>query len=214
MAEDANGLEPTPPSSLDLPEDYSDFAPEDGQDPSTAKRKHQRGGRKASAAKPKIIKGKSVTRIPRLLPTDIPSDDRPEEEEEEENEDPPEEHLEEQKGVGESSKRTQTQPAPPSSEPNPIETGIRAFNLKKAKASGGQPVKIRSQKVKARKSKKQKKKDKKRAALDESDDSEESSSDEDEGKPDELSIRLGLNLVVEIFLKAKIKGDVTITFLQ
>ncbi len=203
--------ESTPLPSLDVPDDYSDLAPEDVQDPSTAKRKHQRGGRKAAALK--TVKRKSTTRIPPLLPADINPDDS----EPEESADKDENVGEEQAEVGDTSKLKQPEPTPPSKKSNPFETGIRAFNLKKAQASGGQPVKVRPQRRKSskknRKAKKQK--DKKHAALDESDvDSEESSSDEEEGKQDEVSIRLDLNLVVEIFLKAKIKGDVTITFLQ
>jgi len=44
--------------------------------------------------------------------------------------------------------------------------------------------------------------------------SEESEESEEEGekKQKPMSIRLDLNLVIEIFLKAKIQGDVTITF--
>ncbi|KAE8445774.1 hypothetical protein EG329_012832 [Mollisiaceae sp. DMI_Dod_QoI] len=105
---------------------------------------------------------------------------------------------------------------------SPFETGIRAFNLKKAEHSGGRPIGVRatsrsgkkSKKAKKSKSKSKKKKGRKASVESDSDSDEESEEDSDEEmKQKPMSIRLDLNLMVEIFLKAKIKGDVTITFL-
>lgn len=104
--------------------------------------------------------------------------------------------------------------------PSPFETGIKAFNLKRAESSGGRPIGVRAtpstsskKPAKAKKPKKSSKKSKKAKA--ESDSEEEGESDDsfEEQKQKPMSIRLDLNLMVEIFLKAKIKGDVTITFL-
>jgi hypothetical protein len=102
--------------------------------------------------------------------------------------------------------------------PTPFETGIRAFNLKRAASSAGRPVGVRatteSKKSKKKAAKKKKKKAKHEVKEEESEEEDSSEEEEDEEpatKP--MSIRLDLNLVVEIFLKAKIQGDVTITFL-
>jgi len=102
-------------------------------------------------------------------------------------------------------------------QPSAFETGIRAFNLKKAAESAGRPVSVRAEKKKWKKKEKEKAKKKKKKREPEVDETDESSSDEDEEKEHEtkpgMAIRLDLNLIVEIFLKAKIQGDVTITFL-
>lgn len=129
----------------------------------------------------------------------------------------PEEYLLEQSGtVCDKCKQSTGKKSSPES---PFETGIRAFNVKRAQGSGGRPIGVRATSSKSKKSKKsatkKKKKQKKKAAEEETSSSNEEDTDEeddeDERKP--MSIRLDLNLMVEIFLKAKIKGDVTITFL-
>lgn len=103
--------------------------------------------------------------------------------------------------------------------PSPFETGIKAFNLKRAEASGGRPIGVRahptsSNTKKTAKSKTSKKPKKSKKASVQSESEEEGSVDSfEEQKQKPMSIRLDLNLMVEIFLKAKIKGDVTITFL-
>lgn len=107
----------------------------------------------------------------------------------------------------------------PEEQPTPFETGIRAFNLKKAASSSGRPVGVRTttseDKKSKKKSSKKKKKKKQKAEVKESETEDESSSEEEEEeKPRPMSIKLDLNLVIEIFLKAKIQGDVTITFLE
>ncbi|KAF8850883.1 hypothetical protein BDZ45DRAFT_679510 [Acephala macrosclerotiorum] len=115
------------------------------------------------------------------------------------------------------------QPRPTATESNPtktespFETGIKAFNLKKASGSGGRPIGVRAQSTsekKSKKSKKPKKSEKKgKKPMDESDSDGDSDESEEELNQRPMSIRLDLNLMVEIFLKARIKGDVTITFL-
>ncbi|KAG9236842.1 hypothetical protein BJ875DRAFT_455330 [Amylocarpus encephaloides] len=122
------------------------------------------------------------------------------------------------------------------------DTGIKTFNLKKTEESGPRPFGItlerpdsESKKVKTTKTKnkvKPKNKSKPKVRCDkcgrkskkETEENWESggSSGEDESEEEEkeqpkqkpFAIRLDLNLELEIFLRAKIKGDVTITFLQ
>ncbi|EPE30786.1 hypothetical protein GLAREA_03753 [Glarea lozoyensis ATCC 20868] len=202
---------PTPDPTL--PEDYSDAPSVAPQDPSKIKRKHQRGGRKQ-----KQQQNQQSLSEAQLL-----------EEQEREN-------FEEQEGRG--------KPALPElkhrSSNTRKATGIRTFNLKRAESSGGRAVGVsvddsnnESKKVKNKvkpknKSKRKVKcdkcgqKSKKKTAEEnwESQDSSEESEEEEEQKPEKpkekkpFAIRLDLNLELEIFLRAKIKGDVTITFLQ
>jgi hypothetical protein len=157
-----------------------------------------------------------------------PGEDYYEEEEEEEESATRPTHRENVSGSPESldfctncSAPRQPKPAATESKPakqeSPFGTGIKAFNLKKASGSGGRPIGVRAQSTsekklkRSKKSKKSKKKAKK--AMDESDSDEESDESEEELNQKPMSIRLDLNLMVEIFLKARIKGDVTITFL-
>ncbi|KAF4626195.1 hypothetical protein G7Y89_g11969 [Cudoniella acicularis] len=124
----------------------------------------------------------------------------------------------------------------------PFDTGIKTFNMKKADQSGGRTLgislgeksktatKTKTKKAKAKAKTKSKNKvkctkcgRKKKKNADEKEDwesegEEENSSEEEEEeekpkKKKPVSIRLDLNLELEIFLRAKIKGDVTITFL-
>ncbi|KAI6716178.1 hypothetical protein JHW43_001281 [Diplocarpon mali] len=118
----------------------------------------------------------------------------------------------------------------------PFDTGIRAFNIRRA-AGGRRPVSVRAPPARRKPSAKRRGKQRTRpdddeaagAAADDDDGvgeteardggsraSTEGSASEaprnaGAGKP--MSIRLDLNLMVEVFLKAKIQGDVTITFL-
>ena len=109
--------------------------------------------------------------------------------------------------------------------PTPFETGIKAFNLRRAEQSGGRPVGVsidrgdktngETTKKSKKKSKKKAKKGKKRKESSSDDDSSSSSESEEDEKEKRkpLAIRLDLNLELEIFLRAKIKGEITITFL-
>lgn len=225
----------TPSPSFE--DDYSE-GPSDS--PSAERRKYHRGGRKHSERESRLPP------VPKPAPNDDPREgetleeynerireelsqenqnggkykeqDRPpngEHHEAEGEEQDPEEYLLEQSGtVCDKCKQSTGKKSSPES---PFETGIRAFNVKRAQGSGGRPIGVRAtSSSKSKKSKKsatkKKKKQKKKAAEEEtSSSSEETTDEEDERKP--MSIRLDLNLMVEIFLKAKIKGDVTITFL-
>jgi len=116
------------------------------------------------------------------------------------------------------------------------DTGIKAFNMKRAESSGGRPMGITIERPKApgkskgkqkakkkgKATKKAEKKAEKEEGAEKDGENDEDYEDEDEESETEtetetrkpVSIRLDLNLEVEIFLRAKIKGDVTITFLE
>jgi hypothetical protein len=197
--------EPFPANTSTLPADYSDVPSSDHQDSSKQRRKHQRGGRK-----------KKSEDLQSVSESHLPAEDNEESYEEEERETP--------------------QPAKPKlkhrdSKP-PFDTGIRAFNLKRAESSGGRPfgISVGDKKSKSKSktkskskasSRRRKQKEREREEEKEhweSDSNEEGteSEEEEEEKPQQqkpFSIRLDLNLELEIFLRAKIKGDVTITFL-
>lgn len=196
-----------PATSPPLPDDYSDVTA-DSQDETSERRKYQRGGRKQT----------KTSRIPPISESQIPEEPQHREETKENG---VETELKEttcpecaaRKQAAETTKPPQT----------PFETGIRAFNLKKAASSGGRPIGVRptseSTKPEKKSSKNKKKKKKKRKVEEKDSESEESSESEDEQEQGEqdrkpMSIRLDLNIVLEIFLKAKIQGDVTITFLE
>lgn len=173
------------------------------------KRKHQRGGRKG--------KSKSVQTSESHKPWSerngrLEHFSEPEE---------PEEELEEQ-----DARLNGDEPTSKNAIPEEFDTGIKAFNLKRAQSSGGRrpfglsvdggKKKETTSKKEKKKEKKVRKKDKKKKKREqESDEDEDSDSSSDEEPPRKpLSIRLDLNLELEIFLRAKVKGDITITFLE
>ncbi|CAG8972352.1 hypothetical protein HYALB_00005020 [Hymenoscyphus albidus] len=208
--------------------DYSDVPELPTPDIPKQQRKHRRGGRKQRQTEQQAAQ-------------DFPDSQGPEDEENEE--------FERQEGRGNITlpklKRRPTNMR--------RETGIRAFNLKRADSSGGRPFGVSLQKgdndleeTKQTKSKsktktttKPKNKAKRKVKCEtcgrkskreeeenwESQDSSDEESEEEkevkkEPKEEEkpkaqkpMSIRLDLNLELEIFLRAKIKGDVTVTFL-
>jgi hypothetical protein len=202
---------PTPDPTL--PEDYSDAPSAAPQDSSKVKRKHQRGGRRQRQQQDQQAMSEA-----QLL-----------EEQERENfealEGRRKPSLPELKHRSSNSRKA---------------TGIKTFNLKRAESSGGRAfgVSVDDSNNESRKLKKQvkpKNKSKRKVKCDKcgrkskkkaeeekwesEDSSEESEEDEGEKKPEKpkekkpFAIRLDLNLELEIFLRAKIKGDVTITFL-
>jgi len=201
-----------PATSPPLPDDYSDVASEQSEDDAAAERqKYQRGGRKKNTTKV------SKSRMPPIPDSQIA---------------PEPEHREEQELLQEETKVNGTttcaecaarkqKPAPKVQRP-PFETGIRAFNLKKAAGSGGRPVGLRATTAESKKAKKKsaKKKKKPQPEVKESETEEETTTEEEqeeeekqeESKP--VKIKLDLDLMIEIFLKAKIQGEVTITFLE
>lgn len=193
-------------------DDYSDIASEHSGNEHEEKRRYRRGGRKESRS------GSSKEEIDLL------------------------EGLENSPGDNSKSKPEKTgtpcpycsgepqikEPSPKQSIPEPFDTGIRAFNIRKA-AGGRRPVSVRApsgrKKSQASSTKRTKKKKEQttddveyQTDADESDsrtanDDNRSEEQEDPRAAKPMSIRLDLNLIVEVFLKAKIKGDVTITFL-
>jgi hypothetical protein len=216
-----------------LAEDYSDLA---SDSPSVERRRHQRGGRKKSERESRLPP------VPKPAPNDDPQEDETLEEynqrirmrnlnstnrneaqhEGDENQthgdyygvDEGDNEPEESGTVCDRCKQKTRSSAQPDS---PFETGIKAFNVKRAQNSGGRPFGVRAtshsakpKKSAAKKTKKQREKAAKEEMESSTEDSDRKDS-ENERKP--MSIRLDLNLMVEIFLKAKIKGDVTITFL-
>lgn len=82
------------------------------------------------------------------------------------------------------------------------DTGIRAFNIRRLQGGEGPPVGISIDRGEDAEGTKKKSSDGKGGG-----------GGENSEKPKPISIRLDINLEVEIFLKAKIQGDVTITFL-
>ncbi|KAH6669466.1 hypothetical protein B0J14DRAFT_120366 [Halenospora varia] len=192
---------PAPEQDLEASE-YSDVP--SNEDSSTSRRRYQRGGRKQRQK-------------------DAPSDS-----------DNFQGEVEVENGVNGRKKRTMNSALPHRGSTPTLGTGIKAFNMRKADQSGGRPFGVSverpksntpSQKKRGSKAKSKKKtcgecgrKKKKSREEDWEDDSgeEDESSSEEEEKPKgkkPMSIRLDLNLELEIFLRAKIKGDVTITFL-
>ncbi|PMD14483.1 hypothetical protein NA56DRAFT_650808 [Hyaloscypha hepaticicola] len=234
-----------PPSSPPLPDDYSDVesahSSEVEEDAATERRKYQRGGRKKSTTQTT-----RESRMPPVPESEVGAEPSHREEfslehgdthinggsrmngkinttRVEQERDPEVEKEMEGKVCPEcAARKQQAAPAAQHAEqkqPSAFETGIRAFNLKRAAESAGRPVSVRAEKKKSKKKEKEKAKKKKKKREPEVDETDESSSDEDEEeetekKPAGMAIRLDLNLIVEIFLKAKIQGDVTITFLE
>jgi len=211
----------TPPPSTNQDE-YSDL---DSQNSQTERRKYQRGGRKKGTGRASHIP--PIPQDPLMPPEDYEdppevnhSDAGPELLQREPEKDEP--HNERPEICPNCSAKSRTPSAEslrPSEEiPKPFQTGIRAFNMKRAAGSSGRPIGVRatSGKEKKRNSKeKRRSKKSRRAESSEEEEMETDGSEEGDGekKQKPMSIRLDLNLVIEIFLKAKIQGDVTITFL-
>jgi hypothetical protein len=197
-----------PPTSPPLPDDYSDVDSVHSEDDAAAERqKFQRGGRKNNTTK--------HTRESRLPPVPEPEIAAEPKHREDVKMDQADIQVNGTVCPECAARKQKTE----QKQPTPFETGIRAFNLKRAASSGGRPVGVRTTTSESKKSKKKapkKKKKKEKVEVKETESEEESSSEEEEDKEPEakpMSIRLDLNLVIEIFLKAKIQGDVTITFL-
>jgi hypothetical protein len=101
------------------------------------------------------------------------------------------------------------------------DTGIRAFNIKKAKSSGGRPVGITIERPKSPGKSSGKGKGKKckksngavEGDLEEEGEEQYEEADTETETRNPVSIRLDLDLEVEVFLRARIQGAVTITFL-
>jgi len=213
----------TPPFSTNQ-DDYSDL---DSQNSQTERRKHQRGGRKTNTGRASHIS--PLPQDPLMPPEEYDnppdvhhSDEEPNPLQNEAKKDEPQgERPEICPNCLEKSRTPSAESLKPAEEiPKPFRTGIRAFNMKRAAGSRGRPIGVRTSSGKEKKgNSKEKKKKRKKSRKTESSEEEESETDESEEgdgekKQKPMSIRLDLNLVIEIFLKAKIQGDVTITFLE
>lgn len=218
--------EPTRPDAI--PGDYSDIESIDSQSPSSSRRRHQRGGRRkrpseSERSAPVPAPQSPMTTQSQDQGTQTDSDSRLEPY----SADYDEEALEKAR-----SSRVPEAKGPRSPKKSKTKrTGVKGFNIKRAESSGGRPMGISierpkdpskakgKRKEKARKTKEQQPETKAEEGNLNEDQEDEYETDEDEETETEtetrkpVSIRLDLNLEVEIFLRAKIKGDVTITFL-
>jgi hypothetical protein len=204
---------PTPPRSSNASADYSDAASVDSQNPSVPRRRHPRGGRKKRNKKGGRLQSVSEFEVP--LSNNQSSQDadvQPTVEEDAHEEAYDAEELRKAK-----SSRSEKQRSPRATTTT-ADTGVRAFNLAKAQSSGGRPFGLTIERERSPGAKvKGKKAQGENRGTDKTGDREGGREEEDQGRDIEtrkpVSIRLDLNLEVEIFLRAKIKGDVTITFL-
>jgi hypothetical protein len=223
-----------PPSQNgdDASSDYSDVASVDSQNPTSPRRRHQRGGRKGRRKQGRKLQSVSEFAVP--SPTGSETQDQATQTGTDSKvgsgaEDYDEEELQKARSSrAPSAKKDKTR-----EKSKKRDTGVKAFNMKRAESSGGRPMGITIERPKApgkskgkqkgkKKGKATKKAEKKAEKGEEKDgENDEDYEDEDEDEETEtetetrkpVSIRLDLNLEVEIFLRAKIKGDVTITFL-
>jgi hypothetical protein len=199
-----------PPTNPPFPVNGSEVVSAPSEDDAAAERqKYQRGGRKKNTTK---------SRMPPIPDSQIAPEPEYRNVREEVRAEREEKRINNGTTCPECAARKQ-KPAP--KQRPPFETGIRSFNLKKA--AGVQPIGVRtttseSKKTKTKPAKKKKKLD---SEVYESGNEEESPGEEEEveseaGEREEskpMKIKLDLDLMIEIFLKAKIKGEVTITFL-
>jgi hypothetical protein len=230
---DSNDLQLPEEPDEEIEEDQSSYSDVDSQGSTAARRRYQRGGRKnATNRTPKDPNNNLDVEI---LDYQEKSTKAPQEEDTEACTKCG--HLKSGSLPAIGAKR-RSKKKRPGLEKSGTDTGVRAFNMKKAQESGGsggqkgaRPFGITLEKLKSTQSATEGATKKRRARADqvekkshgEERENWESESEEDEEEPQQqkpekeerecVSIRLDLNLELEIFLKAKIKGDVTITFL-
>lgn len=194
----------TPPISNNAPSDYSDAPSGDLSHPSTQKRRNKRGGRK-NRGRTQPLQSVSEIGIPERKDKEHHSPPQPESRDEDSSQASDSNSMSHKSGTEKS--RDPKSSRPSGNRKPKADTGIRAFNLKRAESSGGgPPIAVV---VERRKPKGKPKSDTKERNSGEPSDKEE----EETERTKCLQIRFDLNLEVEIFLKAKIKGDVTVTFL-
>jgi len=196
---------PTPRSN-NAPSDYSDVAPGESQHSISQRRRNKRGGRKKKEKAEQqfeIPRGQRQEQDAQAEPkwTDGNSDS--------ENYDP-EELQKTSSPQPSSAKKWSTSTTPKA------DTSIRAFNLKKAKSSGGgRPVGVTVERPNSKnKANKKKNKETSENSCDEKSEERDRREEKKTEKTKSVSIRFDLNVEIEIFLRAKIKGDVTMTFLE
>jgi uncharacterized protein (DUF4415 family) len=166
-----------------------DLGSTNSDEPASDRKTYKRGGRKEDTSRWNSLS----SRLPPLGPDDE-SDGEEEQEKEPSCADEP---------------TDERQPRPRA---KPFKTGISSFNLKRAEGSGGRPMGVTvddpTTKVSAEHEFDQ---PKRKTTPDKGKQRERPQREPEEKKP--VQIRLDLNLMIEVFLRAKIQGDVTITFL-
>jgi len=204
------GKDVPPMNQAHSPQDYSDVASVGSQQSSSQRRRHRRGGRKnnGKAARSQAASESHKPWSERKGRLDAGSESHPASEDEHDGQ-----------NEEETSQPSQETPSGdrkfgPIGVPTAFETGVRSFNLKRATGSGtGRPfgVTVEGEKANGGSKKSKGKKKSKKETEDDGDGASEEGAKSEKQRP--FAIRLDLNLELEIFLRAKIKGDVTITFL-
>lgn len=169
-----------------------DLSSTNTDEPASDRKKYQRGGRKEDTSRWNSLS----SRLPPLGP-----DDESDGEDQQEKESPRAEDPKERE---------------PRSRASTFKTGISSFNLKRAEGSGGRPMGVTvddpTTKVPAEHEfDKERRKTTSDKGQPRTEREERQHMEPEEKKP--VQIRLDLNLMIEVFLRAKIQGDVTITFL-
>lgn len=201
---------PASPVVLADEHDYSDAASVDSQHP-RPQRRYQRGGRKE--------KQQSTRDTPACCGCEIHCKSIPEESdalqdeqlEEEEAEQAAEDYDQQELRNARSSRKASGERRKTAGR---RDTGFGKFNVKRAEQSGGRPFGLSVERPESsnKAEKKAPKKTRPKAQSDENNGDEEEDGEEEE-KRQPVAIRLDLNLELEIFLRAKVKGSIEITFL-
>lgn len=196
---------PTPPQSTEELHNYSDAPSVDSQHSHPQQRRHQRGGRKPKQRDGRQAQSCSGCGIHcgQGREDDVEEESEPEEEQNEAD-DYDQQSLRNARSRKSAGARPKVAPK--------SDTGFKVFNMERAEASGGRrPFGVTVERPESKKNTQSKgKKEQRNEQQNQEDGAEEEQ--KEERKP--VSIRLDLNLELEIFLRAKIKGDITITFLE
>ena len=216
-----NQQPPTPPRSNSALNDYSDVESVDSQNSMSPRRRRQRGGRKQKRDRipSSVLKSATEFEIPKSAPQE------PEAQADAESigiTSPPEEYDEEALRKAKSSRARGSTSGRSSTKESQKNTGIKAFSVATAESSGRRPVGITIERPKQAEKPNRDRSGKGTTKTDENlaegrkeegeeEHEEQRDTEKETRKP--VSIRLDLNLEVEILLRAKIKGDITITFL-
>jgi hypothetical protein len=193
---------PTPPPRCNNESgDYSDAMSVDSHHSALRRRRHQRGGRKKKKRSERV-QSVSEFEIPRSGQTQEQTQSDPlEDTNASDSEDYDAEEWQKAKTCRPSTSGKKRSPR----ETPKADTDIKVFNLERAESSGdSRPLGISVERPKS-------KEKAKKGTTKNREDSEDEDEISDKKKP--ISIRLDLNLELEIVLRAKIKGDITITFL-
>jgi hypothetical protein len=205
---------PTPPRSNSALYDYSDVESVGSQNSMSTRRRRQRGGQRRKRDRKPLSVLQSATELE--IPKTVPQEPELQADAESTGSTPPQEEYDEEQLRKARSSRTHGSTSERSSTKEPRkDTGIKAFSVATAESSGRRPVGITIERPKQAEKQRRESDGKGTTKTDEKPEGgrreEEEDTETDTRKP--VSIRLDLNLEVEILLRAKIKGDITITFL-